>query len=111
AKKLLNPEDAKLSRDGELQSADDDDVARVRRAHLNALENILPFLPMGLLLVLTGPSVAVAGALFVTFTVFRLLHTVAYLKALQPLRSIAFVFSLTALTAVAGTFLYKGLTA
>jgi uncharacterized MAPEG superfamily protein len=111
AGKFLNPEDHILNKQGELQPVDDGEVARYRRAHLNALENILPFLVMGFLLVLTGPSVAVAGGLFGTFTAFRLLHSVAYLKGIQPLRTISFAISAFALVGVIGVFLVKVLTA
>lgn len=111
ANKFLNPEDKKLNQQGELQPVDDGDVARYRRAHLNALENILPFLAMGFLLILTGPSVAVAGGLFGTFTFFRLVHSVAYIKGIQPLRTISFVIASVALVGVVGVFVVKVLTA
>jgi glutathione S-transferase len=54
------------------------DVERVRRIHLNDLENIPFFLAAGLLFVLTDPSLVLARALFYTYVVTRLLHFVAY---------------------------------
>ena len=111
AGKVLNPEDTRLNAKSEVQATDDGMVARYRRAHLNALENILPFLPMGYLLVMVWPSAALAGGLFGTFTVFRLVHSFTYVKAIQPMRTISFAISSAALVGVIGTFLYKVLTA
>ena len=50
-KEVLNPEDKNISLNAEstVQEINQEQVARWRRAHLNALENILPFLPMGFL--------------------------------------------------------------
>jgi uncharacterized MAPEG superfamily protein len=56
--------------------------------HQNDLENILPFLIVALLYALSGPAFGLAAALFVTFTVARLLHTAAYVAEMQPWRSI-----------------------
>jgi uncharacterized MAPEG superfamily protein len=109
--KILNPEDQKVNEKGVVQPVDEGMVARYRRAHLNALENILPFLPMGFLLVLTQPSMALAATLFGTFTLFRLLHSLAYIKALQPLRTMSFVISSLALVGVLGALLFKVFTA
>jgi len=53
-------------------------VDRVRRIHLNDLENIPFFLVSGFLFVLTEPSLHVAQALFYGYVVTRLLHFVAY---------------------------------
>lgn len=105
AGKVTNPEDRKLNPKSELQPVDEGHVARYRRAHLNALENILPFLPMGFLLVLTDPSVTLAAGLFGTFTGFRLLHSFAYIKALQPLRTMSFAAAALALVGVVGALL------
>ena len=98
--KFLNPEDQKLNEKGSLQEIDDGKTARWRRAHLNALENILPFLPMGYFMVLTRPSIAVAGGLLGGFTFFRLLHSVAYLKSKQPWRTVSFGISTLILAAI-----------
>ena len=51
----VNPEDAKLNK-GENVEADHPDVQRVKRAHLNAIENAVPFFAVGLLYALTAPS-------------------------------------------------------
>ncbi|XP_060606358.1 microsomal glutathione S-transferase 1-like [Ruditapes philippinarum] len=69
----------------------DEDVERTRRCHLNDIENVLPFVLIGLLYVLTGPTVASATLHFRLFAGFRLFHTIAYMFILpQPSRAIAF---------------------
>jgi uncharacterized MAPEG superfamily protein len=68
----------------------DDQIERLRRAHQNDLENILPFLVIGFLYALTGPSYRLAWWLFVPFTAARVLHTLAYAAGVQPWRTIAF---------------------
>lgn len=54
-------------------------VDRIRRIHLNDLENIPFFLAAGFLYVLTTPSLLVARLLLYGYVVTRLLHFVAYL--------------------------------
>ena len=72
-------------------------VARVLRAHANAQASIYPFLFLGLTFVLAGGGVTVAAVLFGLFTMARLLHTIAYLRALQPWRTIFFMIGATCL--------------
>lgn len=56
-------------------------VERVRRIHLNDLENVPFFLAAGFLFVLTEPSLPLAQGLFATYVVTRMLHFAAYLTA------------------------------
>ena len=56
----------------------DDRVERVRRIHLNDLENVPIFLAAGFLFVLTDPTLLLARALLYGYVVTRLLHFVAY---------------------------------
>ena len=56
-------------------------VERVRRIHLNDLENIPFFLAAGFLFVLTEPSLLLARALLYGYVVTRLLHFLAYATA------------------------------
>jgi uncharacterized MAPEG superfamily protein len=100
---FLNPEDKALNKAGQLIEVDSGRAARFRRAHYNAMENVLPFLGVGLLLVLTQPSVAVAASLFGVFTLFRLIHSFAYVRGVQPLRTMSFAISSFALTGIVGT--------
>ena len=56
-------------------------VDRIRRIHLNDLENIPFFLAAGLLYVLTAPPLLLAQWLFYGYVISRLLHFLAYLTA------------------------------
>lgn len=56
------------------------------------MENIFPFLFLGAMYSLTGPSLAVARLHFLVFFLGRVLHSVAYLLALRaPTRSLAYI--------------------
>uniref|UniRef100_A0A3P9AN90 Prostaglandin E synthase n=1 Tax=Esox lucius TaxID=8010 RepID=A0A3P9AN90_ESOLU len=92
-KVFANPEDA-LRHGGVQYCREDPYVERCRRAHRNDMENIFPFLFLGAVYSLTGPSLAVARVHFLVFFLFRVVHTVAYLCALQaPTRSVAYVIA------------------
>lgn len=56
-----------------------DYVDRSRRIHRNDLENIGPFLAIGLLFVIAEPSLILAGVLMYGFVAARLAHTLAYM--------------------------------
>jgi glutathione S-transferase len=68
----------------------DADIERVRRAHRNDLENILPFFAVGFFYALTNPSLLMARIYFVGFALARILHSVFYIRSVQPHRTIAF---------------------
>ncbi len=85
SKTTLNKEDK-----GNVVSEEPEAVARVLRAHRNLLVNAVPFLVLGLVMVLLGTTKTVALAYFGTFIVARVGHTVAYLAEKQPFRSIFF---------------------
>jgi glutathione S-transferase len=68
----------------------DEDIERVRRAHRNDLENILPFFLVGFLYSLTGPSLFAARCYFFGYLLARCLHSVFYIRAMQPHRTISF---------------------
>ncbi|EDV27430.1 expressed hypothetical protein [Trichoplax adhaerens] len=73
SKCFSNDEDIQAFTDGNNTKAvghgsGDEFVERCRRAHLNDLENILPFLAVGLLYVLTNPTPKAAGCHFRIFT-------------------------------------------
>ena len=89
---LLNPEDVKAFRSSKPQAdAEHPDVERSLRAHRNDLESTLPFLAIGLPYLLTNPSPSLASGLFTAFTVFRYVFSVAYIRGLQPWRSLSFL--------------------
>jgi glutathione S-transferase len=56
-------------------------VERIRRIHLNDLENLPFFLAAGLLFVLTNPSLTLTRWLMYGYVVSRLLHFAAYFTA------------------------------
>jgi len=56
-------------------------VERIRRIHLNDLENLPFFLVAGLLFVLTDPSLQLARWLLYGYVISRLLHFAAYFTA------------------------------
>ncbi|XP_028938485.1 microsomal glutathione S-transferase 1 [Ornithorhynchus anatinus] len=93
-KAFANPEDAASLGKGENPKKfvrTDEAVERVRRAHLNDLENVVPFLGVGLLYALSGPDLGAALLHFRLFAFSRLYHGVAYLVPLpQPNRGLAF---------------------
>jgi len=88
-KVFANPEDATLQ--GSKVKMDHPDVERVRRAHLNDLENVLPFLILCPLYLSTGPSVWLATQLIRAFAAARVLHTIVYINVVpQPSRGLCF---------------------
>lgn len=93
-KVFVNPEDYVTFVKGENTKKSlrtDEKVERVRRAHLNDIENIVPFLGIGLLYSLSGPDLSTALLHFRIFVGARIYHTIAYLTPLpQPNRALAF---------------------
>merc|ERR1711872_292314 len=68
-----------------------EDIERVRRAHQNDIENVVPFAILGLLYIFTNPAYSTALFCFRLFAGARILHTVVYLLAIpQPTRAILF---------------------
>merc|ERR1711992_98768 len=68
-----------------------EDIERVRRAHQNDIENVVPFAILGLLYIFTNPAYSTALFCFRLFAGARILHTVVYLLAIpQPARAILF---------------------
>ncbi|XP_042365355.1 prostaglandin E synthase [Plectropomus leopardus] len=92
-KAFANPEDA-LRHGGLQYHREDPYVERCRRAHINDIENILPFFFLGAIYCMIGPSLAVARLHFLVFFMGRVLHSVAYLLALRaPTRSLAYIIA------------------
>ena len=90
-KRVVNPEDVKVYAGASLAEVDHPDVQRVKRAHLNLIENAVPFFVIGLLYSLTDPSLLLVRILFFSFVAVRLLHAFFYLTARQPLRGASFM--------------------
>ena len=95
-----NKEDG--GRGAAIVDADPPDVARVLRAHKNAMANIVPFAILGLIYVLSGGSATVAMAVFGVFTFARIAHSFAYLGGRQPWRSVFFVVGLLSTVVLIG---------
>ena len=74
---FANPEDATMNKSKVTTS--DVDVERVRRAHLNDMENIFLYFFVAGLYMFTNPTKFVATTCFQVFTFARCFHTVVYL--------------------------------
>jgi prostaglandin-E synthase 1 len=92
----INPEDG-ARYCAPVSDVDPPAVARILRAHRNAEATIYPFLFVGLIYVLAGGGPEVAVPIFSIFTIARIAHSILYLKAKQPGRTISFAISLLAL--------------
>ncbi|XP_017155232.1 microsomal glutathione S-transferase 1 isoform X1 [Drosophila miranda] len=70
----------------------DPHVERVRRAHRNDMENILPYFIMALIYISTNPDATVSCNLFRVASLARIVHTLVYAvyPVPQPSRIIAF---------------------
>ncbi|ELT94143.1 hypothetical protein CAPTEDRAFT_163793, partial [Capitella teleta] len=76
---------------------DNSKVERVRRNHLNDLENIPAFLVLGLIYVTIEPTLSTALWHFRIFVISRVLHMIVYqLQFPQPSRGIIFLFGFLA---------------
>jgi uncharacterized MAPEG superfamily protein len=96
-----NPEDAASfgqegdrAGDGEVPA-----VAHALRIQRNDAENLPAFFAVGLVYVLTGASATGVAIYMWTFTIARIVHTIAYAAHLQPWRALAY---LTAALCVVG---------
>ncbi|XP_041766095.1 microsomal glutathione S-transferase 1-like isoform X2 [Anopheles merus] len=92
-KAFASPEDTRMISKKLVPKYDDPDVERVRRAHQNDLENILPFFVIGFLYLLTNPAPWLAINLYRLVAASRILHTIVYAVVVipQPARFLAFV--------------------
>uniref|UniRef100_A0A0B8RXL9 Microsomal glutathione S-transferase 1 n=1 Tax=Philothamnus irregularis TaxID=1899461 RepID=A0A0B8RXL9_9SAUR len=94
-KAFVNPEDTASFGKGENAKKylrTDHDVERVRRIHLNDLENIIPFLFAGFFYSFSGVPLSTALLHYRIFLGSRILHTIAYLVPLpQPARALAWM--------------------
>jgi uncharacterized MAPEG superfamily protein len=110
SKSFSNPEDAKAFK-GELSTQEHPDVERANKAYRNDLENIPMFLLMSLgYIMLTCPEKAGVICIML-FTFARIMHTVTYLKGMQPWRTIAYAIGLFCSAFIALNILYKVLVA
>lgn len=89
-KAVVNAEDVRVYAGAEVVPVEHPAVQRVKRAHLNLIENAVPFFVIGLLYAFTGPPALLALALYFTFVAVRILHAIFYLTARQPSRAASF---------------------
>ncbi|WP_447556062.1 MAPEG family protein [Vreelandella sp. EE22] len=83
------PEDARMA--GKEPAQEElPQVQKAGKAWSNDLENIPIFLGLGVAYVLVGASSGLAVWLFMIFTLARYCHTLCYLAALQPWRTISY---------------------
>lgn len=95
------PEDAAMIRGAHVAERDPELVERASRCWRNDLENIPIYLFLGLGYVLSGGVPWWAAIYFGTFTVARVLHTIFYLRGMQPWRNIAYQVGLLVCFALA----------
>ncbi len=85
-------------------------VERVRRIHLNVLENVPFFLVAGLLYVTTAPDPVLAQWLFYGYAVSRVLHFLAYITAqIHEVRALFWTIGSLILIYMTGDTLVKAL--
>ena len=103
AKEVINPEDKKLSQQAAVvYDEGNEKTARYRRAHRNALENTPVFMITAFVLTLMGVSATVGAALFYPYAALRILHSVFYVKGVQPFRTMSFALALVFQVVVLG---------
>ena len=68
----------------------DEAVERARRMHQNHLENVPAFVVLSMLFAATDPNPTTLSWLLWTFLIARVLYSLAYIRAWQPYRTIAF---------------------
>jgi glutathione S-transferase len=74
-----NSEDLSLAKNkSAVVTTSDPSVERIRRNHLNDIENIVPFVLVGFFYVATDPDRRTALWHFRVFFISRLLHTLTY---------------------------------
>jgi len=99
------------SSDAPKPAEDDEMVERIRRMHLNDLENATPFFFLGLAYAMTKPNVTEARIVFGTFVACRIMHTVSYIRLRQqPARFGFFIGGLGINAFLAARVLYTYLT-
>lgn len=104
---FLNTEDTKGLK-GAKVNTNDPEVERIRRAHLNDLENILIWYIVTFAWLTTGPSTWLATNLIRSFVIARFGHTISYALSKQPHRALTFFvgFLITVYQAISTVLYY-----
>ncbi len=104
----VNPEDVRMNSKASIVFLAGNEVTqRYRRAHFNALENNLLFLVTAFLLTLTPVGTTAVAVLFGIFVGFRWLHSIAYVRSVQPLRTVSFAIAFFSQVGVLGLLGYS----
>lgn len=82
-------------------------VAHALRIQRNDAENLPAFFAVGLVYVLSGASATGAAIYMWTFTIARIVHTIAYANHLQPWRALAFVLGALCVTGMSVSTILK----
>ncbi|GFO17733.1 microsomal glutathione s-transferase 1 [Plakobranchus ocellatus] len=107
----MNEEDAKAivigAADGKPKTTPT--IDRLKRMHMNDLENVIPFVLIGLLYTATRPDPASALLHFRVFTTSRVLHSFVYYFAVpQPARALCFSTGMLSLVSMIYTVFSHG---
>ena len=78
---------------------------RLKRAHANAVENLVIFAPLALAVQMTGASTTTTATACMVYFFARLVHVVAYIAALPLVRTLAFTAGFFSQMALALTLL------
>ncbi|HAF00357.1 MAG TPA: MAPEG family protein [Methylophilaceae bacterium] len=63
---------------------------RLRRAHANAVENLVIFAPLALAIQMTNTSTLITATACIVYFFARLVHVIAYIAAVPLVRTLAF---------------------
>ncbi|CAF4060648.1 unnamed protein product [Adineta steineri] len=103
---FANPEDIPL--DERKTTRPDPDVERIRRNHLNDIENIVPFVLIGFCYIACNPNATLALWHFRIFFFSRLFHTFAYqIPIRQPSRALAFLVGFVVTVSMTAQILFQ----
>lgn len=105
-KVFSNPEDAKALK-GEVLPQEHPDIERANRAYRNDLENIPMFLFLSLGYIMLNCPEKAGVICLMLFTFARIMHTITYLKAIQPWRSISYGVGLLCCLFLVFNIIYK----
>lgn len=106
-KSYIIPEDAKLIGNTDPVTHEPVEVIRCNNAYRNDLENIPIFLILSLVYVILNCWDKGSIIYFSTFTFARIMHTVFYIRGMQPWRSVAYGVGLLMTFSVSGHILYQ----
>jgi uncharacterized MAPEG superfamily protein len=107
ARAVVNPEDVRVYAGATVVDLEHPQVQRVKRAHMNLIENAIPFFVIGFLFAVTEPRLLTASVLYALFVASRLMHAAVYLGGRQPARSFAWFVGVVTIVAMAGLVVWS----